>query len=169
MRDRRKGKLANLEFLCATSARVCASAARAFSVQRPRPGRGEYPLTYETRPEGFELPSLLNLGMSYDIYFGAQLTDLRYWATSLRTLSRKTKWAAGLNMRSKIYAARSLSLRVWQQRRNHSSYETGLSAGVAVQVPLSKTNKNSRLGIEYGYRQTRVWNGTHNFGIRFGI
>jgi hypothetical protein len=140
------------------------------SVQRPRPGRGEYPLTYETRPEGFELPSLLNLGMSYDIYFGAahRFTVLGHFTAHSFS---QDQVGGGFE-----YALKDFFMLRGAYRYEFGSsdeitapIETGLSAGVAVQVPLSKTNKKSRLGIEYAYRQTRIWNGTHNFGVRFGI
>ena len=45
----------------------------------------------------------------------------------------------------------------------------GPSAGASISVPMNKERKSSRLTIDYAYRSTRVWDGTHNFGIRVSL
>ena len=42
----------------------------------------------------------------------------------------------------------------------------GLSAGVSVQVPLSKKENGLKLAVDYSYRDTYVFNGTHSVGAR---
>jgi hypothetical protein len=43
----------------------------------------------------------------------------------------------------------------------------GFSAGVSVQVPLGKNGKT--FGIDYGYRATETFDGTHTIGARFNL
>jgi hypothetical protein len=46
---------------------------------------------------------------------------------------------------------------------------TGPSAGATLEMPVSKEKKDSRLAIDYAYRATRVWNGTHNVSLRISL
>ena len=55
------------------------------------------------------------------------------------------------------------------QDPNEKAIYTGLSAGASIQVPLSKENRDTKFGIDYAYRHTRLWSGTHNIGIRISI
>lgn len=43
-----------------------------------------------------------------------------------------------------------------------SNIETGLSGGVTFDIPVSKES-DTRLGVDYSYRQTRILGGTHDF------
>jgi hypothetical protein len=45
---------------------------------------------------------------------------------------------------------------------------TGPSAGMTVQVPISK-KKESTLSIDYSYRATNPFNGVHTFGVRINL
>jgi hypothetical protein len=46
---------------------------------------------------------------------------------------------------------------------------SGISAGATLEMPFSKDQKESRLSIDYAFRATKVWNGTHNFSLRIGL
>ncbi len=58
---------------------------------------------------------------------------------------------------------------VGNQTEEQSPLYSGLSAGATVALPLSKENKNTRVSIDYAYRQTKIFNGTHNIGLRFNM
>ena len=45
---------------------------------------------------------------------------------------------------------------------------SGLSAGLTIEVPFKKENTN-RFAIDYAYRATNPFNGTHNFTISYKI
>ena len=45
---------------------------------------------------------------------------------------------------------------------------TGLAAGISFDVPLKKDSQN-KLGIDYSYRHTNPFSGTHNFGLRISL
>ncbi|MBK7872570.1 MAG: PorV/PorQ family protein [Saprospiraceae bacterium] len=140
------------------------------STQGPSPNNGGYDLTYDQRSASFELPSMLNIGMSYDFLFGEK-----------HRLTAVGNFTANSFSRDEIGAGLEYSLSDMFQLRGGYRYEldveddiqasiySGLSAGASIEVPLSKENKNTRFGIDYAYRQTRVWNGTHNFSVRISI
>lgn len=140
------------------------------SVERPIPGRGEYTVTYSQRASGFELPSLLNLGASYDIYIG-NVNRLSILGNFTANSFSRDQVGGGLeySLNDMFMLRAGYKYELGTEDENTSPIYSGLSAGVSVQVPLSKENKNSRFGIDYAYRQTRLWNGTHNLGIRFSI
>ncbi|MDX1941201.1 MAG: PorV/PorQ family protein [Saprospiraceae bacterium] len=140
------------------------------ATQGPSPNNGGYDLTYAQRSASFELPSMLNIGMSYDFLFGEK-----------HRLTAIGNFTANSFSRDEIGAGLEYSLNNMFQLRGGYRYEldvedeiqasiySGLSAGASFEVPLSRDKKNTRFGVDYAYRQTRVWNGTHNFSVRISI
>jgi hypothetical protein len=49
-----------------------------------------------------------------------------------------------------------------------SSLYTGFAGGASVEVPITKGGANN-LGIDYAYRATNPFKGTHNFTLRFSF
>ena len=45
---------------------------------------------------------------------------------------------------------------------------TGVSAGVSIEVPLKKGSDNN-FGIDYAYRHTKLWSGSHTIALRFNL
>jgi long-subunit fatty acid transport protein len=45
---------------------------------------------------------------------------------------------------------------------------TGITAGVSFDVPFAK-DSDTKLSVDYGYMNTRVWNGTHNVTLRLTL
>lgn len=45
---------------------------------------------------------------------------------------------------------------------------SGLALGASVNLPLGR-DSNNKFSIDYAYRTTRVFNGTHNLGIRVNL
>mgnify|MGYP005666282549 CR=1 FL=1 len=136
---------------------------------RPAPS-DQYELTYSTRPADFELPSLLNIGVSYDFLIGEK-----------NRITALGNFTANSFSQDQVGGGLEYSLNEMFQLRAGYKYEfgseeeltapiyTGLSAGATISVPLSKENKETRFSIDYAYRTTKVWNGTHNIGIRFNL
>ncbi len=139
------------------------------STQVNIPGGG-YELTVDQRSASFELPSLLNIGLSYDFY--------------LADINRVTLiggFTANSFSRDQIGAGIEYSLNELFTLRGAYRYDigatddfeapiySGLAAGASVDVPISKRNEDLRLGIDYAYRATRVWGGTHNFSLRINF
>lgn len=127
-------------------------------------------LTLDQRTAAFELPSVLNIGIGYDFY-----------ASDKHRITLIGNFTSNSFSQDQIGGGLEYSMKDIFMLRGGYKYEfgsgneleapiySGLSAGASIEVPLSKENKNTRFGIDYAYRQTRVWNGSHNISIRFNI
>lgn len=127
----------------------------------------ESTFTVEQRSVAFELPSLLNIGLSYDF----NISEIhRVTAAGAFTSNSFTKdqYTVGLE-----YGFRNvLMLRgafTYQDGifsdllAERGTAYTGPSLGFSVQVPLNK-DKASKLSIDYSYRATDPFEGTHTIG-----
>lgn len=140
------------------------------ATQRPSPNGGGYELTFSQRSAGFELPSALNIGMSYDINF-LEFNRFSLLGNFTANSFSRDQLGAGFEYALKeifqIRAAYKVELGSIQSFEQ--SIYSGLSAGASLELPLSKENKDVRVAIDYAYRDTRLWNGTHNFSFRISI
>ena len=134
----------------------------------PNPTNGEYNLTYHYRASGFELPSMLNIGASYDFYAGNphRITVLGNFTANSFSVDQL---GAGIEYAFKeMFMARlgyRYDLGISSSDPNHQIY-TGLSAGLTVEVPTKKDGLG-RFGFDYAYLATSPFDGTHNFSIRY--
>lgn len=137
----------------------------------PDPAGGvTYDLSYDARGASFELPSMLNMGVSYDFYVGEE-NFIRGLANFTSNAFSKDQAGVGVE-----FSFRNLVVFRGAYKKDlgstdidtRSIYETGLSAGMSVQVPISKGGDNN-LGLDYAYRATSVYKGTHNFTLRFSF
>lgn len=139
------------------------------STQRPSPNGG-YELTVDQRAATFELPSTLNIGMSYDFLFGDnhRLTALGNFTSN--SFSRDNL-GAGLEYSLKdLFMLRAgYRYELGVETVEEEPIYTGLSAGASIEFPLSRENKETRIGIDYAFRDTKLWNGTHNISVRFSL
>lgn len=130
----------------------------------------EFPISFDNRSAAFELPSVLNIGLSYDLYPGEK-----------HRLTILGNFTANSFSEDQIGAGAEYSLDDLFMLRGAYKYDfgsgdpitepiyTGLSAGASVAIPFSKENKNVKMSIDYAYRETKIWNGTHNIGVRINI
>ena len=127
--------------------------------------------TVQQRSEAFEIPSLLNIGGSYQFLLGKKdhflTTALNFQANSFT----KNQFQLGLEYAFKTY----LMLRGGFNYENGIfKYDTrttaflGPCAGVTVEIPLAK-EKSTTFGIDYSYRATDLFGGTHSFGARISL
>lgn len=125
-----------------------------------------YSLTLDQRAERFELPSLVAIGGAYDFKLAEhhRLTaGLSFTANSFI----RDNFGLGLE-----YGFKNLFMLRggYQYEKNINDPElrtnglTGFSAGATVQVPFSKNSKS--VGIDYSFRSTAYFDGTHSIGIR---
>ena len=135
------------------------------SFQGDNPGNsGDYELTFDQRAEDFELPSVLNLGISYDFYFGEDLM--------FRVLGNFTSNAFSsdqLGGGAELTYNENFTIRAGYKKDigeivNPNLY-TGLSAGASVILPFANDGKN-KIGVDYAYRATNPFRGTHNLSLR---
>lgn len=127
-------------------------------------------LTLSQRSQQFELPSLMNIGGSYDFYLMG-MDDYRLTAAGNFTSNSFTndQYGVGLEFSWKnIFAIRT----GYQYENNigggdfvRQNVYTGFNAGFSIDAPFNKSN----FGLDYAYRSTNPFGGTHLLGIRYSL
>ncbi len=141
--------------------------------RRPNPENDKitYELTFDVRSASFEIPSVLNIGTSYDFYLGKKnrLTALVNFVSN--SFSRDQLGAGleyGLNELFMLRVGYLYDLGSNLSDVATRSVYTGLSAGFTFDVPLGK-DSDTRFGIDYAYRASNPFGGTHNLSVRFNL
>jgi len=125
--------------------------------------------TVQQRSEGFGLPSLLNIGGSYRFDFN-ESNNLTAAGTFTSNAFSYDQFRFGL-----MYSFKEiLKLRVGYiyeegvlDAETRQTALTGPAAGFSIDIPWGENG--SKLGIEYSYRATNPFGGTHNFGGRITL
>ncbi|MCH2084913.1 MAG: PorV/PorQ family protein [Saprospiraceae bacterium] len=144
------------------------------NVQRPAPNNSGGELTFSQRAEDFELPSMLNIGLSYDIRVGtAHRVTLLGNFTSNSFSQDQLGGGLEYSLREYFMLRAAYKYEVGSEDEITGPIYTGLSAGATIEVPLRKKKTADEyvphLGIDYAYRESRVWNGTHNISVRISL
>lgn len=132
---------------------------------------GDYPLTVDRRASGFDLPTQLNIGGSYDFLIDSSRHRITTSAQFTANAYTRDQYGIGLE-----YAFRKLfMLRVAYKiepkifdEQMRTNAETGLSAGASIMVPLKKGG-DKFFGFDYAYKASNPWNGSHTIGIRLDL
>ncbi len=133
-------------------------------------GGTTYNLTYEQRAEDFELPSMLNVGASYDTYFNVEKKDfVRIMGNFTSNAFSKDQLGLGAEL---FFRERIIIRGAYKVNYGKSSASigdelyTGLAAGISLIFPIKKDG-SSAFGIDYAYRSTNPFKGTHNLTVRY--
>jgi len=126
-------------------------------------------LTVLQRSEKYELPSLVNIGIAYDIVNSDKMVlELNGMFTS----NSFTKDQFGFGVETRI--GDNLELRagyLWEQgifsEDNITTAYTGPAGGLTLKVPTGSTG--SVIGLDYSYRTTNPFSGTHSVGVKIAI
>lgn len=123
--------------------------------------------TVEQRSAEYEMPSQLIIGAAYDFLISED-----------HTLSVAGNFISNSFLKDQFSLGMEYSLRTFLMLRAGYTYEdgitdkaerttafTGPSAGLTVQVPLNK-EKGSIFAVDYSYRDTDPWSGTHSISAR---
>lgn len=133
------------------------------------PPQGDYQLTVEQRTERFEMPSLVNIGITYDWALAAN--HMLSIAGSFTSNSfTNDNYGAGLEYSfKKLFSLRGGYVFEKKQGDAVESLTTskGLSGGVSFDIPLGKGGKT--FGIDYSYSTTRYFDGTQRIGARLSL
>ena len=126
--------------------------------------------TVEQRSADFELPTQLALGASYDFYI-AEMHRLTLAGNFISNSFNQDQFIGGIEYELKSY----LMLRAGYayedgitKKAERTTAFTGPSAGFTVAVPLDK-EKGSSIAIDYSYRATDPFSGTHSIGARINL
>ncbi len=133
-------------------------------------GTINYDLSFDKQAASFELPSVLNIGASYDFRMDARN---RLTVVGNFTSNSFSRDAIGGGLE---YAFNEVFMIRGGYRYDLGSEAdvvinnvySGLSAGVSIEVPFSN-DSDTRFAVDYGYRATNPWNGTHNITLRFTL
>jgi len=129
------------------------------------------------RTEKFELPSLLNIGISYDLYF-SESEDFRLTVAGSFTSNsfRNDYIGAGLEFGWKNMFMLRGGFKYEDGMFDYTeavSAMSGFAGGLTVQVPLKKgalQDGGPSLGLDYSYRSTRnTFSGNHAFSVVFNL
>jgi len=142
------------------------------SVQRnnPDPAGGViYDLTFDNRSADFELPSMLNIGVSYDYYVGEE-NYLRVLTNFTSNAFSRDQVGAGAEFtyQNLVTLRAAYKVDLGSSDDATTNIYTGLAAGFSVEVPYKKGGQNN-LGLDYGFRATNPFRGSHNFTVRLGF
>jgi len=128
--------------------------------------------TLEQRSQTFELPSLLNIGASYDFIFSESNKLTAMFGFTANSFSQDqyrlgvdyalVKEKAAFNFRLGYVYEKNLF-----SAENRTNAMVGPSAGFSVDI-LAGKNKNP-LGIEYATRMTGPFGFIHTFGVAIGV
>ncbi|MBV6440830.1 MAG: DUF3308 domain-containing protein [Haliscomenobacteraceae bacterium CHB4] len=139
------------------------------SKQLPNPGPTfPYDNTYYERAAAFELPSQLNIGMSYDWLLGSvnrlsMVLNFTSNAFSRDQVGGGLEFALGQN-----FALRTGYKYEFDSNDVEASIDNGLSAGLSVSLPVKK-DSDTRIALDYAFRATDIYDGIHNIGIRLEL
>lgn len=149
-----------------------------FTFRGQSPDGDDYELTLSQNSNKFELPAQLTLGASYDFWLGPE-----YKCNGAYNMYRLTLGASfNSNSYGKDHMGGGIEFAFKEQFMVRGGYRheqgilnpdlrtsayTGFSGGMSVQVPL-KDNGPS-LGIDYSYRSSNPFGGTHSIGVRFAL
>lgn len=141
------------------------------------PSEGQYPNTYYTRSQDFELPSLLNIGASYDLMLGAadnhRITLMgNFTANSFSRDQIGGGVEYALNEMFMVRGAYKYEIGSQENEGIEAPLYTGPAAGFTLQVPTSKKQPGSdkepsKFAIDYAYTVSKIYDGTHNLSVRF--
>ena len=137
-------------------------------------GGDDLQFTFEERADDYELPTALLIGAAYDFLWGEnnRLTLAGNFTSNSFT---KDQFTAGIEFSLRNY----LMLRAgytYEEGIDKSIYDPtqrtnankGPSAGFTVQVPLNK-EKGTNFAVDYSFRATDHFNGTHSIGARITL
>jgi hypothetical protein len=133
-------------------------------------GTQNYNLTYSKQAAEFELPTQLHIGAGYDILPEEKLKLTAMVNFTSNAFSRDEVGAGMEFSFNNIFALRgSYRYEVGtSSSTTNSSVFSGVAGGLTVNIPVSKTNPQA-ISVDYSYQHTRVWDGTHNIGLRINL
>jgi hypothetical protein len=127
----------------------------------------EYTMTLDQRSDNFELPSLLNIGLSYDLV--TVLPEDHRLSTAATFTSNSFKndqYRLGLEYSFRELVSLRGGYNLESGNDETSTAISGPSAGFSVNLPLSS---ESDLGVDYSFRQSESFGLLHSIGFRINL
>ena len=129
--------------------------------------------TFENRSAEFELPSLLNIGGSYDFIFDEKSRLTAALGFTSNSFSRDqyrvgAEYKYEHKLATVILRAGGVLEKGLFSAEERQTALTGPTGGISIDLPVSKKNK-STLGIDYTYRTSNPFGGVHSVGVRLNL
>jgi len=135
--------------------------------------------TANQRSEAFEMPSQVNIGGSYDCYLGDTVGKTHritlagaYASNSFSKDEFKIGLEYGFKSFLMVRGGYNFEKGIGNDDESKDQFRTtahtGMSAGFTIELPLNK-EKGSTFGLDYSYRATQPFNGTHCIGARMSL
>jgi len=149
-------------------------------IQRTQLGgnRSDFDNQVSIQAQQFELPTILQLALSYDFFLAVGTADSTAERGSLRITPSfmfesqaygRDQSIFGLEVAYKdlfaIRASQYYEENIFDEEDAEDAF-TGLALGASVFIPVGG---NTAFGFDYSYRHTRWFTGTHVFGIRMTL
>lgn len=127
-------------------------------------------MTLEQRSAEFELPSMMNIGLAYDINI-SEIQRVTVAGTFISNSFTKDQFSFGAEYAfKKMFHLRGGYL--WEKKMEDTDLRetvfTGPSAGVSIDFPFGD-DKQSALAFDYAYRATDPFSGVHSIGVRLSL
>jgi len=133
----------------------------------------DFETALQQRSFAFEMPTLLNIGASYDLLTKADESKNRVTLIGNFTANSfgrdQLGVAAEYAFKEQFIARVGYRTDIEQSELTEVPLYDGLSAGASIRVPFKKGDPSRSFSIDYAWRNTRVFNGTHNIGIGISI
>jgi hypothetical protein len=128
-----------------------------------------YEYTIEQRSRGFEIPSLVMIGVLYDLKL-AQDHKLSPAANFTSNSFTNDQYTGGLQYSFKeLFMLRgAYTFEAKDENDIRVNAYTGLSLGATLQLALGK-GAGKYFSLDYSYRPTNPFDGTHCFGAKFTL
>ncbi len=122
------------------------------------------------RADTYEIPSSLSIGVMYDVAL-AEDHRLSVAGNFISNTFSQDQIQGGLEyafMERFMVRGGYDYIKGNYATETRTSAHTGLTAGASVAVPFG-AEKNHAFGVDYSYRHSNPWNGTHSVGIRLTL
>lgn len=141
-------------------------AGEGLAVSLPNPGPNfPYNNVNYNRSSPYELPSQLNIGASYDFLFGKSAV-LAVLGNFTSNAFARDQAGLGAEFRYReFFALRAAYKYEFNSNEIERTLDNGLAAGFSFAFGAKK-GSNTRFALDYAYRSTFVFRGSHNLGIR---
>lgn len=128
--------------------------------------------TLAIRTQRFNLPTLINIGGSYDfqldkdkaVYFNRLTTAFTFTSNAFSrnqfTVGAEYAYKEMIMVRAGYAYEQGIT-----SRETATTIFTGVSAGLTFEVPFGKET-NNKFALDYSFRHTYFTEGTHSFGVR---
>ena len=125
--------------------------------------------TFNSRGESFELPSVLNIGISYDFRFDEGKHVITGLANFTANSFSNDQLSAGVEYtlleRFQLRTAYRYTVDGNTEFEILDPVYTGFAAGASVIIPFSKES-DAQFAIDYGYRHSNPWDGSHSLALK---